>query len=476
MLHCFLEGKMPAKNRQHEINEDSEYQFEGVIKSLRWNAHPPKRDYGLDYWIEVFSQGDPTGDHFHIQLKGTDVLNSYLLKREKVYSYPVPIERLRTWSNNSLPVYFILWDINISKGYWVYIQGFIESRLKSDSNWLNSSNKDAEKQIHISPNNVIYIGHSQDFLTDLNRRFLEPRDGKQTLNLLESFRGVAWTETRTQLLQLNTLKDIITTQRSERMAALELMLKVQPDNDELWLEKAHLHYDQHQYEQALQANNRSRALNPASLQATVTRASILCEYADENNYQPRRFYLEAIELYEQCRDLIESATYHYNLGNCYSSLKEYLKAIEQYDLALTEQPLPNLAAQIWKNRGTCFYHRGDHVEEKRCYDQSLELDPTLWQAYFSWAVTLSHLERYQEVEDIILARTELFPDLVPIQSQAQFLLALAKWNGNTPFLWTHKLSLKLGFKGCWTEIAQTGMATGAIVKHHDILKDGGLSL
>ena len=30
----------------------------------------------------------------------------------------------------------------------------------------------------------------------------------------------------------------------------------------------------------------------------------------------------------------------------------------------------------------------------------------------------------------------------------------------------------MGFKGRWTEIAQAGMAAGALIKHHDILKDG----
>jgi len=62
---------MPSRPRSHDLSTLSEKQLRAVLPA-EWVLTKPDSDYGVDFDVEVFSDGLATGIHFYIQLKGTD--------------------------------------------------------------------------------------------------------------------------------------------------------------------------------------------------------------------------------------------------------------------------------------------------------------------------------------------------------------------------------------------------------------------
>lgn len=418
---------MPAKTREHKIRNDSENQFQEFINSLEWEADPPTHDYGLDYWVEVFTNGNPSGDTFRVQLKGTDDLRRYSSKTKSLYFYDLPVERLRDWYSNILPVYFVLWDTTNRRGYWVHIQAIISACLETDSDWLKQQKKGQKRRIQIPPNNIVEVGNSGNFEAHLAVKCNELRDGQEAIQWIERIRQVQWVDIKSQFKHFESTGQIEDLLHSERLVAIDALLKIDADNADLWLEKGTLHYEQHQFEDALYAINKANALKPSSTDILWVRGCILCEYANASGSQPRRLYLEAIDNFEQCTPIAQPGVLHYNLGNCYSGLEDHPKAIEYFDRALTEKLPKELAAQIWKNRGTCFFHMGNYLEEQRCYAIAIEAFPPLWEAYFSWATTSVHLNEFNEAERLIELGMPYVPKSKGQQAKANYLLAYTKW-------------------------------------------------
>lgn len=418
---------MSAKTHEHRIRNISENQFEAFINYLNWEVSPPRHDYGVDYWGEVFANGDPTGDIFRVQLKGTETIATYTLKTQNHLYYDVPIVRLREWLNNPVPVYFILWDIGHSVGYWLHIQNHIHEKLEKHPEWLDQEKKGQTRRIHIPAMNVIQVGHSTEFENDLARHIAKIRDGKEVNAWIETIRGISWSDMREQLRQIQNMEDIEYVVHSERLVAIEIALKAQPQNVDLWTERAELQYEQLQFGLAVEAINQAYKLDPSSHKVLSLRGCILCDYARNQNDEPKHLFVEAIENFQQSSSSITAASYHYNIGNCYAGLGNHQKAVEEYDLALADAPPPEFAALIWKNRGTSFFNLGDHDEEKSNYLNAIELAPDLWEAYFSMATTLVHFHDYEAAEAVMEKGIEFVPKHPRLQASANYLLAYTKW-------------------------------------------------
>lgn len=65
-----MEGHMPKRTEQHEIDRLAMNKLDGLIP-VEWPRRRLDDDYGLDYNVEIFENGEPTGHMFFIQLKGT---------------------------------------------------------------------------------------------------------------------------------------------------------------------------------------------------------------------------------------------------------------------------------------------------------------------------------------------------------------------------------------------------------------------
>ena len=212
------------------------------------------------------------------------------------------------------------------------------------------------------------------------------------------------------------------------LARCQATIAEDPFNASAWLEQAVVYYDLNDLSKALAAVNKAWDLGVRGRQATSVKACVIAEYALANG-GPKAMLREATQLFESLRTYAPaSAQVDYNIGNCLAGLAEYQAAVDHFDVALRKKPKPALAAQIWKNRGTCFFHLGQHDEEARSYQRALELDPGLWEAYASWAATELRIGEYLHAKELLERCLQVNPDLEIHGVPQVYSLAYALWH------------------------------------------------
>ena len=94
--------------------------------------------------------------------------------------------------------------------------------------------------------------------------------------------------------------------------------------------------------------------------------------------------LRALNCWERLsyKDKRLQSSLFYNQGNALGVLKRYKDAIEKYRQSLKEFPGH---AQCWKNLGSAYLDIGNKSEALQCYQESLKLNPVLFEALYSLA-------------------------------------------------------------------------------------------
>ena len=380
---------------QHDIQRQSEDQFTELIHSIGWEISKIP-DYGEDFFIRPFHEGNPTGDAFLVQLKGTPNIKQYQ-RQDSHFSYPIEVINLQQWKKFLLPVLLVLWDTQNRQGYWVHVQPFIEKMLQENSDWLKKLR--GKRQVYISSESLFSINRNTAFETPIRDLFSEIRQQQNQ---------------KIDMRKVHLVKELFATPNVEQLmvlTALEAILTKKPSDSAAWLEKANIHYDLRELDKAIFAINKAGELQPSNLNIMWAKACILAEYAIANQGEPKAMLYEAIELFQSAGEIADPALLNYNIGNSYTGLREHKQAVEYYDRALSGTLPSGLAAQVWKNRGTSCFHLGDNQEEIRCYQKAIELDPNLWEAYTSWAVTEAHLENYEHARVFFLKALKIKPEL-----------------------------------------------------------------
>jgi len=265
---------------------------------------------------------------------------------------------------------------------------------------------------------------------------LATRDqGEKIIELEEAqFRELA--ELKTLLMQripdeqkVTQLSDSLPPRAQQQLALAQCQAELDgdPSNWTAWLRQAVAYYELEDIEKALVAINRAWDLNNRDPQVVSGRGCILAEYAIAKG-GPRSMLNAAIGLFESLRDkTIESASIDYNIGNCYVGLNDHQRAIKHFDRALAAAPSPELAAQIWKNRGSSCFHIGDKEKEVACYKRALELNPNLFEAYASWGATELRYRNFQRARDLLEKAFKVAPER-EMRGYAQlYSLAYALW-------------------------------------------------
>lgn len=420
---------------QHDIQNISEDQFSEHIHQLGWEIDRFEHDYGEDYFVRIFEERAFNGKAFFVQLKGTNDPQQYSLKRG-AFSYTVDVVNLLQWYRNQFPVIFVLWDIKNRVGYWLHIQPYVTARLQNEPTWLEKD--EGTCNIHIAPDHMISWSEDKSLLALINREYEKVSLGVQLLEKLQQDELEATARQLADLLrpQKNLPDDLAPEITSEAEAqkltpvSSEALQDVGSGNAESWVTLAIQYYTQHNYEKALAAIRKAKMLGASSVQYAMVHGSILTEYAITQRSQKKILLHEAIALFETASSRMrypEKATADYNIGNALSALGRYTEAVQRYDMALAEKPHANLAAQIWKNRGTVYYHLGNHEEEFASYQKALTLNPKLWEAYTSWAVTEAHLGNYARAKDLYLEALKVYPELGEQHPQQIYGLALVCW-------------------------------------------------
>jgi tetratricopeptide (TPR) repeat protein len=96
--------KKPTRARTHELEDESYTKFRAARPSA-WPVHKidGSDDYGRDLLVEVFENGQPTGNEFSVQLKATEKLQTAPKVRLKLTT-------LNHWDDQPSPTLVVLWD------------------------------------------------------------------------------------------------------------------------------------------------------------------------------------------------------------------------------------------------------------------------------------------------------------------------------------------------------------------------------
>ena len=114
------------RTRSHEIDSEGKAIFLSMLPT-QWVAREESPDYGIDFVVEVFANGLSTGLRFAVQLKSTTSLTATV---EAVH-VRLPTDNLADYVDKErLPVFLVAVDIQSRKGFWCFLQGYIdEGRL-----------------------------------------------------------------------------------------------------------------------------------------------------------------------------------------------------------------------------------------------------------------------------------------------------------------------------------------------------------
>jgi len=414
---------------QHQVEDVSVDQLQEVLHILGWEVDPIG-DYGEDLLVRIFHEGNPTGQGFYIQLKGTRNVEQYALKKSCVFSYGVEVVNLRQWRRFPLPVVFVLWDTEQRTGYWLHLQPFIEKILEAKPQWLDAPD-DSKRQIHIPFAQVLRDGEAESLRKTINNEYQKIELAKQHLERLQEEalddirRALETSQGRASFPRLSApLPPKV--QQQILIAQYQAAIAANLSDSKAWLGQADVYYELNEMDKALVAINRAWELNRQDLKVVWVRACILAEYAIAKG-GPKSMLYEAIDLFETLRDKVSTVSVDYNVGNCLAGLGDHQKAVEHFDRALATSPSPELAAQIWKNRGTSYFHLGDHEEEIDSYKKALELNPNLWEAYSSWAVTELRHSHFEQARDLFMRSFQANPELEIGSYPQLYSLAYTLW-------------------------------------------------
>lgn len=108
---------MITKPESHEIDAAGGRLLREVLEPLGWVVNAVERDYGIDYNVQVFDQGSPTGAWFHVQLKSS-ASSEYSADRSFV-SQDVTVDHARHYALEMRePVVVIHADVTKKDVYW----------------------------------------------------------------------------------------------------------------------------------------------------------------------------------------------------------------------------------------------------------------------------------------------------------------------------------------------------------------------
>lgn len=410
---------------QHEIETQSEDQFTEFIHSLKWEIDRHRRDDGEDFWVRIYEDGKFTGDVIFVQLKGTDKISKYKLKEKNVYKYPLKVVNLAQWQRTFVPVFIVLWDITSRTGYWLPIQDFINDNLATNPSWLNG--KEKTRIVYIPTGQVCTNQKPESFSETVKAKCSELRQAthiNRQLGQIRNVSGIDITETYEEVASF--LLRPLEVQHQNQLAEYENLIASNPLDFMAWLGKSQIYYELGDMDKALTAVNKAWKIQPQNSTVSWNRACVLVEYAKSKGNKPKGMLYEAIKLFESAGQ-DQDSTKHYNIGNAYDALQEYTKAIKHFDIALADNPPNDLASQIWKNKGTAFYHLNNFETEILCYQKSIELEPRRWQAYSSWGATELRRGNFAEAKVLYLKALEYIPHYEPTFYAIHYSLAFTLW-------------------------------------------------
>ncbi len=124
--------RIGMKRPDSHIKEDESYRYvEEVLQE--WVLNPLRKDYGIDYDIQVFENGESTDLNFGAQIKSTDSSRM----DDKYFKISLDTKHIDDFFKQNRPILLIVYDRPRKNAYWVIMQDYVWDVLnKEKTNWL----------------------------------------------------------------------------------------------------------------------------------------------------------------------------------------------------------------------------------------------------------------------------------------------------------------------------------------------------
>jgi hypothetical protein len=113
------------RTKNHVIAELAANHFERYALKCWFALDRVQHDYGLDGALYTYqSTGEPEEGFINVQFKASEHIKYN--KDGTFASFPIEQAHLSEWLCEPFPVLLVLYDVNIEKSYWVYVQRYFE--------------------------------------------------------------------------------------------------------------------------------------------------------------------------------------------------------------------------------------------------------------------------------------------------------------------------------------------------------------
>lgn len=143
-----------TRTEQHITETKSQRIFERIIP-IEWVAREIKPDYGIDYIVEIFNNGQSTGKTFFVQLKGStqEIVNNTFKKQ-------FDIDNLEYYASFTLPVLIVFVSVTTEQIWVIWSNNLLKA--------FNTKKKQKNLSISLNENYIISKSSFENFANELD--------------------------------------------------------------------------------------------------------------------------------------------------------------------------------------------------------------------------------------------------------------------------------------------------------------------
>jgi tetratricopeptide (TPR) repeat protein len=172
---------------------------------------------------------------------------------------------------------------------------------------------------------------------------------------------------------------------SEAAKLLNMLFELEPNNEELYIQKANIHSKRDQHEEAIEVFKQALKVSNDS---SEIHSLIGMEYLFLDNYEAAKIH------FKNCIDLnIEDYSSLYNIIYCFEFLDQNQEAIDYLNCYLDQNPYCEVA---WHQLGKQYLEIKDLNKALTAFDFAIISDDTFIGAYLEKAKVLERLNRFKE--------------------------------------------------------------------------------
>lgn len=354
------ERKYPKRDQNSVLESESERYFRGILP-IEWLVDKPN-DYGIDLIVTPVLSESVIGLNFSVQLKAKNNVNkkwevrlkkttlNYLFNRLE----PVMIVLYDKTSDTAKWKWLLQTDFDLTSNVSTYLIRFNEQQILSDTIWVT--------------------------VCDFVQRVFKVKN--QLLTSLEYNLFNTQSE-----LEVKAWAHYISGNYEETVFYLKRIIQEQGDKAIWYFTLAQCQYLLFDYRNAIININKASDLRTDDT-ILLTKSCILAEDGIRTN----DFYklVEAEKIFLDLYTRVPNAIHAYNLANTVSKFNKLKEAEKLYKFALKKNPN---YAEAWKNLGQLYYDLRKHDQEIKCYNKALAINPNLFQASVSKAITNGFIYR-----------------------------------------------------------------------------------